>query len=274
VRLKALLLWREEALTRVVSVLAAAHECAFARTVPPGAEQLASGGDEGEAGTPEGGVDANRSEGFTLNSTAAHSPPPEAPTSAAGTPTVEAREGGGSAVAAATQPPALLPPPPPPPLLAPSQAVRRHGLPAGSSRSVEVARLEAVHGSLAVTRRARLACALLLAALHATPQRRSLATTTSPPALLAFLACEVALLAGGAALPAPASPASLPRVGSAGDTGWLSLLSVAAVLVPAAKVPLTYARAALAVSVALFDDAALFLLALLFGRAALAERGA
>jgi hypothetical protein len=63
-------------------------------------------------------------------------------------------------------------------------------------------------------------------------------------------------------------------VGSAGDTGWLSLLSVAAVLVPAAKVPLTYARAALAVSVALFDDAALFLLALLFGRAALAERGA
>jgi hypothetical protein len=63
-----------------------------------------------------------------------------------------------------------------------------------------------------------------------------------------------------------AAPSRAPR-GSGGDTGWLSLLSVAATLIPAARRPLTLLRAALGVGVALADDAALFVLSLLLARA-------
>jgi hypothetical protein len=75
------------------------------------------------------------------------------------------------------------------------------------------------------------------------------------------------LIAAAMLLPRPAA-AGAGSGGRGGDTGWLSLLSVAATLIPSARRPLTLLRAALGVGVALADDAALFVLTLLFARAA------
>ena len=139
----------------------------------------------------------------------------------------------------------------------------------------EVRRLEAVHGALSATRRPRLGASLLLAVLHAqqqTPQQLLQMTPghAQPSPLVVFLAMEVFLLAGGAVV---LPPGEAPRVGGPGDIGWLSLLSVAGTLVPPARKALTYTRALLAVFVALLDDGAVFVLALLLWRAYLAERG-
>jgi hypothetical protein len=141
----------------------------------------------------------------------------------------------------------------------------------------EVRRLEAVHGALSATRRPRLGASLLLAVLHAqqqTPPQQQLLHVApgaaQPSPLVVFLAMEVFLLAGGAVV---LPPGEAPRVGGPGDIGWLSLLSVAGTLVPPARKALTYTRALLAVFVALLDDGAVFVLALLLWRAYLAERG-
>ena len=139
----------------------------------------------------------------------------------------------------------------------------------------EVRRLEAVHGALSATRRPRLGASLLLAVLHAQqqPQQQLLQVApghAQPSPLVVFLAMEVFLLAGGAVV---LPPGEAPRVGGPGDIGWLSLLSVAGTLVPPARKVLTYTRALLAVFVALLDDGAVFVLALLLWRAYLAERG-
>jgi hypothetical protein len=89
------------------------------------------------------------------------------------------------------------------------------------------------------------------------------------PQLLLFLSAECAVLLAATLLPprAGGAGAAAARPPRGGDTGWLSLLSVAATLIPAARRPLTLLRAALGVGVALADDAALFVLTLLLARA-------
>ena len=64
--------------------------------------------------------------------------------------------------------------------------------------------------------------------------------------------------------------ALMARSGGSGDAGWLSLLSVTATLLPTFQRSLTALRAVLTLSVALLDDAAVFVLTLLLARAAIA----
>ena len=161
----------------------------------------------------------------------------------------------GLAVAASHARPHLLPPslPSAPPVRAPCGSLRAPRRSAGAAAPLSRPDASRTRPLLALT-----------------PPRLPRLPATSQ--LLLFLTGELAtLLAAALLLPRGAGDAQRrPRPREGGDTGWLSVLGVAATLIPAARRPLTMLRAGLGVAVALADDAALFVLTLLLARAAAA----